>query len=149
MKYFKAFELVDRKTYEEKGEEALLLFNPELLLVLDDLVDFFSDLKGEHVPVTVNNWHTGGSNEWRGLRTMAKAAELKSPKSEHRYEPDVHLGNAADCTIGYYSAEEARGIIIAHQDHPLLARIMRLEDKVTWVHLDLMKVANRIHLFTA
>jgi hypothetical protein len=136
MKYFKIYELVDKKTYAIYGDEAWKFFNPEALIALDDLREFFG------CAITVNNWWDNkGTFQWRGYRTPEKAKELGSPHSQHA------IGNAFDCDIEDYTAEDARDIIVLNKDDPKLKRIMRLEDKVGWVHLDLLKVTDRIHLF--
>jgi hypothetical protein len=138
MKHFKLFELVSQSTFEEKGEEAWQLFNTEALIALDDLRDFF----GKNI--TVNNWHSGGPMQWRGYRSHDCTIGAKA--SQHR------KGNAFDCTIQGYSAAEARSMIIAHQDDPLLERIQRIEDGVSWLHFDLGAPPNgkkRIYLFKA
>jgi hypothetical protein len=137
VKYFKTYELVDRATYESVGDEALtLFFNPNALQALDDLREFFGS------SITVNDWYwRKGGFQWRGYRTPKKAAELRSPYSQHRY------GNAFDCDIKGYTAEQARHMIILNKDDILLSKIMRLEAKVTWLHFDLKPVENRIYLF--
>jgi len=136
MKFFQLYELVDKNTYQQFGDAAWQFFNPEALQALDDLREFFN------CAITINNWWEGkGSFEWRGFRTPEKAAELGAPHSQHA------MGNAFDCDIHGFDAEKAREIIIAHKDEPLLSRIMRLEDKVNWVHMDLLSVPDRIHLF--
>ena len=137
MRHFQAYELVDRVTFDRMGEGALSLFHPEALRALDDLRDFFG------APVTVNNWQTGGPFEWRGFRTPEKAAELGAPHSRHA------VGDAFDCDIDGWTAEMARQQILAYKGDPLLSRIQRLEGGVSWVHFDLMPVADRIHIFTA
>lgn len=138
MMHFRTYELVDKGTYEKHGDDCLSLFNPELLLALDDLREFFG------VPVTVNNWHDGGPFQWRGYRTSEMAYKLGAPHSQHA------MGNAIDCDISGYTAERARKIIIENKNDRLLKRIMRLEDGVNWVHFDLLKaMRDRIHLFRA
>ena len=140
MKYFKPEELVDKKTFETMGENCLSLFNPEVLIALDNLREYFN------CPITVNNWHKGGMFQWRGYRTPEKAKELGSPNSQHA------KGNAFDCTINGYSAREVRAEIIAHQDHELLKLITRMEANTSWLHFDLMELPKnkqRIYLFRA
>ena len=140
MKYFKSEELVDKKTFETMGENSLSLFNPEALVALDNLREYFN------CPITVNNWHKGGIFQWRGYRTPEKAKELGSPNSQHA------KGNAFDCTINGYSAREVRAEIIAHQDHELLKLITRMEANTSWLHFDLMELPKnkqRIYLFRA
>jgi len=140
VKYFKSEELVDKKTFETMGENSLSLFNPEALVALDNLREYFN------CPITVNNWHKGGMFQWRGYRTPEKAKELGSPNSQHA------KGNAFDCTINGYSAREVRAEIIAHQDHELLKLITRMEANTSWLHFDLMELPKnkqRIYLFRA
>ena len=138
MKYFQLYELVDRHTFETQGEEAWGLFNPEVLIALDDLREFFD------APITVNAWHDfNGGYQWRGWRTPEKAAELGAPHSQHA------KGNAFDVDVRGYTGEQARQAIILHKDDLLLKRIMRLEAAKPWVHFDLMPMANRIYVFKA
>lgn len=137
MKYFQVYELVDRLTYEQRGDEAISVFNPELLIQLDNLREYFG------VSITVNNWYFGGEFEWRGWRTPEKAKELGAPNSQHR------IGNAIDGDIRGVSADDARVRILADKNNPLLCRIQRLETGTSWVHFDLMWVSDRIHLFHA
>jgi hypothetical protein len=136
MKYFKLNELVDRDTFQTLGEKAWGLFNPEALKALDDLREYFA------VSITVNDWSRGGTMQWRGYRSAQ--CPIGAKYSQHRQ------GNAFDCTIKGYTAAEARSVIIASQENDLLKRIMRLEDKVDWVHFDLglpPKGKERIYLF--
>ena len=137
MKHFLVEELVDKETYQKMGNDALMLFNPAALRALDNLREFFG------CPVTVNNWHVGGPFEWRGYRTKEKAAALGSPNSEHA------KGNAFDCDIAGYTAEEARQKILANKNNALLVEIMRMEGGVNWLHFDLKPVPERIRVFKA
>jgi hypothetical protein len=141
VKYFKPYEVVSRKQYELTGDSCLGIFNPELLMALDDLREYFG------VPITVNNWHSGGSFEYRGFRTLVDQLAV-NPKSKGH---SAHqLGEAIDCDIQDHSAEQARIIILENKDNPLLRRITRMEDKVNWLHFDIRKLpvgVPRIHLF--
>src|SRR4030066_1329691 len=139
MKYFKAYEVVDRRTYEKMGEEALSLFDPEALQALDDLREFFG------VPIKVNDWKAGGDFQWRGYRTKEKAISLGAPNSMHAQ------GKAFDCDVRGMNAWDARNKILSNKDSPLLIRITRMEAGVNWVHFDLKKLpvgVNRIYLFS-
>jgi hypothetical protein len=112
-----------------------MLFNPAALRALDNLREFFG------VPITVNNWHVGGQFQWRGYRN--DRCPQYSRGSEHS------KGNAFDCDIEGYTAEQARKKIIANKDNPLLVEIMRLEAGVSWLHFDLKPVDKRIRVFKA
>jgi hypothetical protein len=135
MKYFKTQELVSKETYDLYGEDSIKLFTPEILTALDDLREFFNQ------KVTVNDWLQGGQFQWRGYRTPQKAAELGSPNSEHA------KGNAFDCDIEGYTAEQARQKIIGNQNDKLLKNIMRMEADKSWLHIDCKQGPNRIYLF--
>ena len=138
MKFFQLQELIDRTTFETLGEEAWQKFNTEALIALDDLREYFN------ASITINDWSRGGQSQWRGYRSSA--CPIGATHSQHR------SGNAFDCTIKGYTAAEARAEIIAHQDDELLKRIMRLEDKVSWVHFDCGRIPDnkqRIYLFQA
>lgn len=133
MKYFKLEELVDRETFETQGEKAWDVFNPFALIALDDLREFFG------ASITVNDWARGGSMQWRGYRS--DKCPIGAVQSQHR------KGNAFDCTIKGHTATEARAVIMANQENELLQYIQRLEDKVSWVHFDLLPRKDRIYLF--
>lgn len=122
MKHFITQELVDQKTYEKMGEDALSLFHPNILIALDDLRSFFN------ASISINDWFLGGKSQWRGYRPTD--CPIGAKNSQHR------KGNAFDCTVKGRSAEEARVEILAHQDNELLIHIMRMEDKVSWLHID-------------
>jgi hypothetical protein len=135
MKYFKAYELVDKRTYEEMGENALSLFQPDALIMLDDYREWIG------VPVTVNNWYYGGPFQWRGLR---------NPRCPQYSKGSLHtLGGAFDSDAKGYTAEQIRQKILADKDNALLKNIMRMEDAVNWLHMDIKPVQNRIYLFKA
>jgi hypothetical protein len=134
--HFALYELVDRRTYEQWGEDAWNLLNPDLLYSIDGIREFFDR------PCYINNWYNGhGSNQYRGYRPPD--CPIGALKSEHK------RGNAADMTIEGIDAEMARQTILDNQDHPLLCKIMRLEANTPWLHLDLKNVSDRIHLFKA
>ena len=135
MKYFRIEEVVDPESYKILGEGAFELFNPDALIALDNLREFFD------APVTVNTWHTGGSFKYRGYRPPD--CKVGAKMSQHRF------GNAFDCDIRGYTAEEARRKIIENQNNPLLEKIMRMEGNVGWIHIDLKPVPKRIYVFKA
>jgi len=148
MKYFKIEEIVDRETFETLGEEAWQLFNTDALIALDDLREFLN------TSITVNDWAHGGSMQWRGYRSdrCPIGAKLSYHRAIRKNGVIIRPAEAFDCTIKGYTAAEARSVILAHQDDPLLERITRMEDKVSWLHFDLMELpANkeRIYLFKA
>ncbi|MGL4616512.1 MAG: hypothetical protein ACRCVV_21995 [Shewanella sp.] len=120
-KYFKAFELVPRKTYESRGEKAIELLDKELLIALD----YVREQLGA---VTVNTWKSGGQFQYRGLRTP-DSKEFSSV-SQHSY------GKAVDYDVKGMSAEQVRQWLIANRETPELRAISFIEMGVSWVHMD-------------
>ncbi len=139
MKYFDLQEMVDRTTYLQWGNDAWLLFNPDLLESVDGIREYFG------VPCWVNDWWDGhGQNQYRGYRPQN--CPIGAEFSEHK------KGNATDMTISGVSAEEARQEIRKNKDHPLLCKIMRMEKGTPWLHIDCgvpPQGKDRIYLFTA
>ena len=131
-RHFDIKELVDPETYKLFGEASWMFLNPAALSALDDLREFFG------VPVTVNNWHTGGQFKYRGFRP--RACTVGGEYSQHR------LGNAFDCDIKGVTADEARQRILANKDDVRLMHITCLEDKVNWVHFDCRNIPDRIRV---
>lgn len=137
MKYFRLQEIIDRSSYMKWGVKGWILFNPHALEALDGLREFFN------TPITVNTWwdNEAGGMQYRGYRP--EDCPIGAKYSEHKN------GNAFDCTIKGYTAEDARRIILENTDNPLLARIMRLEADTSWLHFDCKEVKNRIYVFHA
>jgi hypothetical protein len=138
MKHFALYELVDRVTYTKWGELAFGLFAPDLLIALDGVRDFFN------VPITVNNWYGGGPFQYRGYR--GPDCPVGAENSYHK------KGMAADFDVQGLDADVVRGMIMEHQNDPLLEKIQRLEADVNWVHMDVGKVPEgkqRIYVFKA
>ena len=135
-KYFRLEELVDRATFQLWGEEAWTLIHPDLVLSIDGVREFFN------APVTINNWIFGGNFQYRGYR--GPQCQIGAEHSYHK------RGMAVDLDIKGYDAEETRRIIIENKNNPLFSYIQRMEDNVTWVHIDLGQIPlnkSRIYLF--
>ena len=141
--YFKAYELVDKDTFDRLGAQSFLLFAPEALIMLDDLRVYFG------VPITVNNWFTGGPFSRRGFRTLLDELAVNPKSTGHSAH---QTGLAFDFDVEGMTAEDVRGHIIADKDSPRLRNITRLEAGTSWVHADCLPLpynVNRIHLFSA
>lgn len=115
-KYFKAEELLP------KGVTDTSLLDPKLL----QLVDEIRELLG--VPCTINNYASGGTRQWCGLRTPA--CTIGAPKSQHR------LGKAADMHPIGMTAEEARTKIKEALAAGKLKNLGGVENAVSWLHID-------------
>lgn len=131
-RHFKVYELVDKATFDRFGLQALMFLNPLGLQALDGIRDFFD------APVTVNNYHAGGSFQFRGLRP--RSCTVGAEYSQHR------LGNAFDCDIAGVSADQARKIIMDHRNDPRFLFINCIEADVNWLHFDSRNIPDRIRI---
>ena len=146
LKNFKTQELVDPGTYAGMGENALTVFKPLALIMIDNFATFWKQKGAQYI--ICNNWHLDGQFQWRGYRTVEAARKLGSPTGHEQHQ----AGNAFDVDVQGYTAEAVRQIVKDNQDDPLLQLIMRLEANVNWTHLDgkiLLPPEERIYEFIA
>lgn len=142
--YFSIKELVCKHVYERYGEGAAMFLDEKLIETLNVIREQILC-----APMTVNNWHTGGNFTQRGLR--CNICELVKNKTDAgRLYLSAHmLGKAVDCTVKGMTAQEARRLIIEKQE--LLPYPIRLEDGVSWLHIDLYDNGKKekVYLFKA
>lgn len=131
-RHFKIYELVDKATFDRFGLQAFMFLNPLALQALDGIRDFFD------APVTVNNYHSGGPFQFRGLRP--RSCTVGGEYSQHR------LGAAFDCDIAGVSAAQARKVILEHRSDPRLLFVNCIETDVNWLHFDCRNIPDRIRL---
>ena len=131
--HFKIQELVDRETFRLFGQEAWMFLQPNALVALDGIRNYFDRT------VFVNDWHFNGTYQYRGFRP--KTCSVGADYSQHRF------GNAFDLNVLGLSAEEVRKEILAHKDDPRFRMITALEIGIQWVHFDCRNIAERIQLF--
>lgn len=130
-RHFKTQELVPRHVYDDRGEKSLELLDDRLLITIDKLRDAYG-------PIIINDWHKGGKNQWRGLRT--EQSPYGTIYSQHRF------GRAADLTFLKTDAETVRLAVLDSPDRfPL---IQSLELDVSWFHLDIRN-CERIKTYSA
>ena len=127
-KFFSVKELVCKHVYDRYGEGAAMFLDDKLIATLNTIRE-----KILCAPMTVNNWHLGGSFSQRGLR--CNLCDLVREKSERQqlYLSAHCLGKGIDFTPEGMTAEEARRLIIGHSER--LPWPIRLEEGVSWVHL--------------
>jgi hypothetical protein len=121
-KHFGVMELVPPEIYGEMRDSAIILLDDRILRVLDAIRDHFG------VPVTVNNYHTGGSFKQRGFRTVEVPGGAKH--SPHFY------GRAADFDVQGMTADMVRREILANQSLDDFSLITGMETGVSWIHVD-------------
>ena len=123
--FFKIQELVCSHVYNRFGENAWQFLDTDLLRFLL-WVRLLTDK-----PITVNNYHSGGSYSQRGLR--CNKCDLVATKT-YAYVSAHILGKAVDMTVEDMDAEEVRSLI--KENKSSLPCQLRLEEGVSWVHGD-------------
>ena len=135
-KYFQISELVCEHTYSRWGERAWQFldtgFLHALLIIRRDILQ---------APMTCNH----SSATQRGLR--CNMCELVKEKKNNYLSSHI-LGKAGDFTVKGLTAQQARDRI-KNNTHLLPCNI-RMEDKVTWLHFDVLPqygVNDKVYLF--
>ena len=141
-RFFSLRELVDQKTYEKYGSFAWNFFDDRLLETLVFIREYV--LK---VPMTVNDWMTGGRFQERGLRHNMSAEVWKYTKDGKQTMTAHGTGKGVDFDAKGMTAAEVRRTIQAAANR--LPYPIRLEDNVSWVHLDVYNddEKNKVKLF--
>lgn len=135
-RYFQISELVCEHTHSKWGERAWQFLDTDylhaLLVIRRDILQ---------LPMTCN--HEGA---WqRGLR--CNICDLVKEKNRNYLSSHI-LGKAGDFTVSGLTAQQARERILANSR--LLPCNIRLEDKVNWLHFDVLPqfgVKDKIYLF--
>lgn len=123
-KHFTLQELIAPNIYEDFGDKAWDLLDPELLRALDKLREKFG-------PITVNNWRTGGAYKESGLRETD--TKTGAPRSAHK------RGMAADCKPMNCSVQEMYDYILDNQqEFPEIRRMENIKYTPTWLHIDVV-----------
>lgn len=124
--YFDIQELVGRRTYKRFGVRAWRFLDYRLLYALLIIRE------GLDNPITINH----GVAQQRGLRTIVQQM-IKNFFYKDRLYLSAHLlGKAVDFDVKGMQAQSVRDWIVENQE--LFPFKIRLEDKVTWVHLDVI-----------
>lgn len=144
--YFKIQELVGPRTYKKYGEKAWQFIDVKLLHAL------LLIRKGTGKPITVNNWHNGGSFSQRGLRSNLQQIFKGYFNRDILYLSGHVMGKAVDFDVQGMKAEEVRDWIV--ENEKIFPFKLRLEHhlkgkKINWVHLDVFyyEPNHKIYLF--
>ncbi len=124
--YFGIHELVGKRTYKRFGERAWRFLDYRLLYALLIIRE------GLDASITVNS----GKRQQRGLRTIVQQMIKNYFYKDKLYLSAHLLGKAVDFDVKGMSAWQVRMWIISHE--ALFPFKIRLEDKVSWVHLDVI-----------
>lgn len=136
--YFNIRELVCPHIYERFKESAWQFISTELLSTLNVLRTVVIK-----EPMIVNNWHQYKSYSQRGVRCN-KCSLVEDKK--YCYMSSHILGKGVDFNVPGKTAEDVRKIIKANIDkfeYPI-----RLEEGVSWVHIDCYTKDDSIKLVT-
>lgn len=123
-------ELVPKTVYDARGQRAWQLIDQRLIANLNEL------RRALGIPLTVNNWHSGGARDQSGLRIVGQ--EYYKPYSQHSF------GRAVDiiCAI---DADEIRRRI--EDEVILLTHPACFEEGVSWLHMDVRNTDHTQHYF--
>lgn len=127
--YFDVQELVCKHVYNKFGDNAWQFFDDRLLETLFVIREKLGK------PIHVNNWQVGGNLTQRGLRCNVCSLVAEKTRLEKVYMSAHSQGTAVDFDVKGMTALEVRNWIKANQ--VLLPYPVRLEQDVTWVHLDM------------
>lgn len=141
-------EFVPKHIWDQFGEKSLWFVNPKIVKIAEFYKSFwltyfkkkYGNDKVINVLIQVNTWHTGGAQQWRGLRTdkCTEGAE----NSQHRYM------NAFDCEIIIVFADgtrieaeykEVHQVIQANEIEFMANGVTTVEDvsiATGWLHTD-------------
>jgi len=138
--YFNLQELVCPHVFQKYGLFAWNFFDPRLV----QLTNVIREKIGK--AVYVNNWADGGVYNERGLRCIQCSLVKIKIEANELYMSGHLLGKANDFDVEGLVPQEVREWLIKHKS--LWPYNFRLEDKVSWVHLDLYNnTDNKIILF--
>lgn len=122
--YFPIEELVNEDLFLQFKDNSQILYSLFDLNLLQGL-DWIRRLCG---PAIINNWESGGKRQWSGLRTMQ--SPYYRPQSMHS------VGQAVDLHFTDISAADVRQKLKAFEKHDFIPFWHRIEDDVSWTHLD-------------
>lgn len=122
-KDFDLREFVDPATWQIRGEKSIELIDARLITLVQFMRDYFG------VPVTINDWHTGGKYKESGLRTFM--SKTGATYSQHKF------GRAADLKFSGLTPEYVRKEIRRNWPVFMDKGLTCIEkDTPTWVHID-------------
>lgn len=124
-KSFRLEEFIPKEIYENYKDQSTWFVRKEIVNLAQTIRDYFGR------PMTINNWHKGGSFNERGYRLPDSKTGAKL--SQHK------LAGAIDFTIDGISPDEVRSSILKSENR-FLGLLTTLEDgsyATTWVHADI------------
>lgn len=129
-KNFVLQEFIYPKIFEDEGVKCIRYIDERIVKAAQIIRDYVG------VPVTINNWHTGGNFTMSGLRPFNSKVGAKM--SQHKF------GRAIDVKVQAMNGEEMRDVIKKlFAIGSLKGLVTTIEDDTdTWLHLDCRWVEN-------
>lgn len=131
-KNFVIQELIPPDLYNYIGDNLNRFYryiDPRLVDLLQEIRDHFEK------PMTVNNWYSGGSFNYRGWRPFDY---YKDSTNRPSLKVSQHqMGRAVDFTVKGLNSEDVRKELLKMHDKGKFKHLGALEDSVSWVHADI------------
>ncbi len=124
-KYFYTKEFIDPDTYKQYGEMSIQFIDKRIVQGADLIREHFGK------PVTINNYHVGGTRVFSGLRPFD--CKIGAKRSQHKY------GRAIDFLVQGVTPQEVYAEILKNWDEKFSKVFTTLENiKFTesWCHAD-------------
>ena len=137
-KCFNIQELVPQTVYDARGQKAWQLIDNRLIENLDSL------RKQLGVPMTCNNWYTGGNRSQSGLRIVGQP--YYKPFSQHSF------GRAADLVCSIDAKEVRRRLRekVIVLPHPcVIEEFDSKGEEISWIHLDVRNQTDHLYFMRA
>lgn len=137
--FFSISELVCPHVHNKYGDSAWMYLSEDAVVT----IDFIRRTLGK--AITVNNYMDGGSFTQRGLR--CNLCDLVQEKSQHNilYLSAHIFGKAFDFDTADMTADEMRVWLALNKSK--LPYNIRLEQGVSWCHLDTLDNGNKLTFF--
>lgn len=133
---FELHELIPPSYYKKYGDFAYKFLDPRALAVIDAI-------RNRYGPMTCNNYHWGGNRTQSGLRSPDQS--YYSPTSQHTF------GRAFDLIPKNVTAQEIRDDLedfsLGILKLPRHITSITLEDKVSWLHVDVRNNKDGVNIF--
>lgn len=139
--WFSLPELVCPEVYHKYGDTAWSFFDTRLLITLEVIRQKINK------PIIINDWQIHGDFSQRGFRCVQCQLQKDVFQSGELFVDPHATGQAVDFDVAGCVASEIRDYIIKNKT--LWPYPIRLEDGVSWVHLDTRnKTDDKVILFT-
>jgi hypothetical protein len=136
---FRVEEFVPQKIFQKYGDKSVWFVDPKIIRIAQLLREYFDK------SMTINNWHNGGSFNYRGFRDDSFYyqwdANLSAYKSKRKGKLSQHrMGRAIDFNISGVECDEVRNEFLKNEAQWIDAGLTVIEDarySPTWIHCDI------------